>query len=37
MTQPMGVSDYQLRESLPEDLKGTLPAIEELEAEMRDP
>ena len=37
MTQPMGVSDYQLRESLPEDLKGTLPAIEELEDEMRNP
>ena len=37
MTQPMGVSDYELRESLPEKLKGTLPAIEEIEDEMREP
>jgi predicted nuclease of restriction endonuclease-like (RecB) superfamily len=32
--KPIGVSAYQLTEALPEDLKGSLPTIEELEAEL---
>ncbi len=34
MNKPMGVSTYQLMHALPEDLKGTLPSIEELEKEL---
>ena len=36
MTQPTGISEYetQLTESLPDALKGSLPEIEELEAEL---
>ena len=32
--QPMGVSDYQLSKSIPEELKSTLPTIEEVEKEL---
>jgi hypothetical protein len=32
--KPIGVSEYQLTHSLPDDLKGSLPAIEEIEAEL---
>jgi predicted nuclease of restriction endonuclease-like (RecB) superfamily len=32
--KPMGVSTYQLTESLPKGLKGSLPTVEELEAEL---
>jgi predicted nuclease of restriction endonuclease-like (RecB) superfamily len=32
--KPMGVSTYQLTESLPKQLKGNLPTVEELEAEL---
>lgn len=32
--KPMGVSTYQLTESLPKQLKGSLPTVEELEAEL---
>ena len=31
---PMGVSEFKLLETLPEQLKGTLPTIEEIEAEL---
>ncbi|GAB6168832.1 PDDEXK nuclease domain-containing protein [Clostridium carnis] len=31
MTKPIGVSEYKLLEEIPEDLKGTLPSIEEIE------
>ena len=31
MTKPIGVSEYKLLESIPEELKGTLPTIEEME------
>ncbi len=31
---PMGVSEYQLAESLPENLKSALPTVEEIEAEI---
>jgi hypothetical protein len=33
-TQPMAVSQYELTKALPEDLKGKLPSIEDLEAEL---
>ena len=32
--KPMGVSTYQLTESLPKQLKGNIPTVEELEAEL---
>jgi hypothetical protein len=34
INRPMGVADYQLSSALPENLKGSLPSIEELEAEL---
>jgi hypothetical protein len=34
LNKPIGVSQYQLLEALPEQLKGNLPTIEELEAEL---
>ena len=34
MNKPIGVSTYQLREALPEQLQGSLPTIEQLEAEL---
>lgn len=33
--KPMGVSTYQVTESLPKRLKGNLPTVEELESELR--
>jgi predicted nuclease of restriction endonuclease-like (RecB) superfamily len=33
-TTPIGISEYRLAESLPTDLKGSLPTIEELENEL---
>ena len=33
-TTPIGISEYKLAESLPADLKGSLPTIEELESEL---
>lgn len=35
MNKPIGVSTFELLESLPEELKGSLPTIEDLEAELR--
>lgn len=32
--KPMGISEYQLTQSLPENLKSSLPTIEEIEAEF---
>lgn len=32
--QPLGVSDYQLSNAVPEELKSTLPSIEEVEEEL---
>ncbi|KAA6307238.1 hypothetical protein EZS27_041094, partial [termite gut metagenome] len=32
--QPIGVSDYQLSKAIPEELKSTLPSIEEVEQEL---
>lgn len=34
INKPMGVSEYQLTQSLPDDLKSSLPSIEEIEAEF---
>ena len=34
MTKPIGLAEYRLTESLPENLKTALPSIEELEAEL---
>jgi predicted nuclease of restriction endonuclease-like (RecB) superfamily len=34
MTTPMGISEFRHLEQLPEQLKGTLPTIEEIEAEL---
>lgn len=34
MNKPMGVSTYQLMHALPENLRSSLPSIEELEAEL---
>jgi hypothetical protein len=33
-TTPIGISEYRLAESLPADLKGSLPSVEELENEL---
>jgi predicted nuclease of restriction endonuclease-like (RecB) superfamily len=35
MKKPIGVSEFQLIENLPEDLKSSLPTIEELENELK--
>ena len=35
--KPMGVSEYQLTRALPDNLKPSLPSIEELEAEFGEP
>ena len=34
MNKPIGVSTYQLREALPDQLQGSLPTVEQLEAEL---
>ncbi len=34
MNKPIGVSTYQLRQALPENLQGSLPTVEQLEAEL---
>ena len=36
INKPIGVSEYQLTEAIPDDLKGSLPSIEELERELKD-
>lgn len=35
-SQPLGVSSYELSKLIPEDFKGSLPTIEELEAELNE-
>jgi len=35
MNKPMGVSEYNLVESLPDNLKGSLPTVEEIEADLQ--
>ncbi len=34
ITKPVGISEYRLIESIPEDLQGSLPSIEQIEAEL---
>ena len=34
MTKPLGVAEFTHLEKLPEEFKGTLPTIEEIEAEL---
>jgi predicted nuclease of restriction endonuclease-like (RecB) superfamily len=34
ISKPVGVSEYQLMESIPEGLQGSLPSIEQIEAEL---
>ena len=34
LTKPIGVSEYQITESLPDDLRSSLPTIEQIEAEL---
>ncbi|CAG5068996.1 hypothetical protein DYBT9623_01730 [Dyadobacter sp. CECT 9623] len=34
ITKPIGISSYKLTESIPENLKGKLPTIEEIEKEL---
>lgn len=34
MTKPIGVSEYQITENLPDELKSSLPTIEQIEAEL---
>ncbi|MBW1860202.1 MAG: DUF1016 family protein [Deltaproteobacteria bacterium] len=36
MQKPIGVSEYELTRALPEELKSSLPTIEEIEAELSD-
>lgn len=35
MSKPIGISNYELTKILPEDLRGNLPTIEEIEAELK--
>lgn len=35
-SEPIGISEYELSKLYPEDFKGTLPSIEEIEQEFRD-
>lgn len=33
--EPIGISEYQLQNLIPESLKGALPSIEEIENELK--
>ena len=33
-SQPLGVSSYELSKLIPEEFKGSMPTIEEIEAEL---
>ncbi len=35
INKPIGVSEYTLTEILPENLKGSLPTVEEIEADLK--
>ena len=35
-SQPLGISEYELSNLIPEDFKGSLPTIEEIEAELNE-
>jgi len=34
MNKPMGVSEYTLVEALPDNLKGSMPTVEEIEKDL---
>ena len=34
LSKPIGVSEYQFTENLPDDLRSSLPSIEQIEAEL---
>src|ERR1039457_156563 len=34
ISKPVGISEYRLIEAIPEDLRGSLPSIEQIEAEL---
>ncbi|WP_412758305.1 hypothetical protein [Legionella bozemanae] len=36
ISAPIGVSEYTLSKSIPTDLKGSLPTVEEIEAELNE-
>jgi YhcG PDDEXK nuclease domain len=36
MSKPIGISEFQLTEIIPDDLKSSLPTIEEIENELKD-
>ena len=35
-SQPIGVSSYELSKLIPEEFKGSMPTIEEIESELKD-
>ena len=35
-SQPLGISSYELSKLVPDDFKGSMPTIEEIEAELSD-
>ena len=37
VNKPIGISEYQLTESIPKDLKGTLPTIADIKRELQSP
>jgi hypothetical protein len=37
ITNPLGVAEYQIMNAIPDNLKGDLPSIEELEQELAEP
>ena len=37
LTKPLSIAEFRHLEQLPEQLKGTLPTIEEIEAELEAP
>ena len=37
MSKPIGISGFKINEALPDQLQGSLPTIEDLEAELATP
>jgi hypothetical protein len=35
-SQPLGISSYELSKLVPEEFKGSMPTIEEIEAELKE-
>ena len=36
MSQPIGISEYELTEVLPKELESSLPSVEQIETELED-